>query len=145
MPKSSGKAAKKPRGRPFPKGISGNPKGRPLKGESFAEIVREVGAMSGNELADVMSNAWAPELRREISSVRMKDALIVRAFLAFFREPTGSMFNAITDRAEGRPAQPLTGAEGGPIEITDARQRLEHLVARHVERAREDQVAPARG
>lgn len=74
-----------------------------MKGESFAEIVREIGGMTGNQLAEAMENRWAPELRAELGGVRMKDAFVARAYLAFFREPTGSMFNALTDRAEGRP------------------------------------------
>ncbi|MCJ7527676.1 MAG: hypothetical protein MUO37_06140 [Methyloceanibacter sp.] len=126
--KSSGKTGAKPRGRPFIKGQSGNPRGRPLKGESFAEITREVGAMTGEELADVMCGVWAPELRKHIGTVRMRDAFVTRAYLAFFRDPTASMFSVITDRAEGRPAQPITGANGGPIELSDAKERLARLV-----------------
>lgn len=39
---SSGKR-KPPPGKPWPKGVSGNPKGRPPVGQSLAEIVRKVG------------------------------------------------------------------------------------------------------
>lgn len=110
----------KPRGRPFPKGNRANPNGRPLKGESYAEIIREIGNMTGDQLADVMVNRWSPELRKEIGPIRMKDALAVRAYLAFFRDAQPSMFNALMDRADGKLPTPIAvGGDDslGPIPI----------------------------
>lgn len=107
-------------GRPFVKGVSGNPKGRPLKGGSYAEIIREIGNMTGEQLADVMCNQWSPELRKHIGPVRMKDALAVRAYLAFFRDAQPSMFATLMDRADGKLPTPIAvgGDEHlGPIPI----------------------------
>lgn len=36
-------AARPPRGRPFPPGVSGNPKGRPPVGKALAEQIRAIG------------------------------------------------------------------------------------------------------
>lgn len=41
--RGTGKRRARARGRPFPKGISGNPKGRPAVGKSLAEVIRRVG------------------------------------------------------------------------------------------------------
>jgi hypothetical protein len=80
---------------------SPNPAGAPKRGESFAEIVREIGNMTGEQLAEQFA-IFAKDAR-VLGPTRVKDAFIVKAFLAFMRDPTGSMFNAITDRAEGKP------------------------------------------
>jgi hypothetical protein len=34
--------ARKDIGRPFPKGVSGNPRGRPKRGESYSDLIREM-------------------------------------------------------------------------------------------------------
>jgi hypothetical protein len=49
--KISGKPGKKARGRPFAKGESGNPKGRPPKGESLTEVLKAVMGEEGKVLA----------------------------------------------------------------------------------------------
>ena len=45
------KTTAKPRGKPFPKGIGGNPKGAPKRGESWAEIIKKYGDMTPVEAA----------------------------------------------------------------------------------------------
>ena len=47
---NSAKPAQKVRGRPFPKGVSGNPRGRPPKGETLTETLREVLGGEGKRL-----------------------------------------------------------------------------------------------
>jgi hypothetical protein len=49
--KISGKPVKKASGRPFPKGVSGNPQGRPPKGESLTEVLKAVMGEEGKVLA----------------------------------------------------------------------------------------------
>jgi hypothetical protein len=48
---NSGKPGKSPRGRPFAKGESGNPKGRPPKGETLTEVLKAVMGEDGKILA----------------------------------------------------------------------------------------------
>jgi hypothetical protein len=42
----------KVRGRPFPKGVSGNPRGRPPSGEALAEYIRDLGGADGKVYID---------------------------------------------------------------------------------------------
>ncbi|MDR3161350.1 MAG: hypothetical protein LBU28_07040 [Spirochaetaceae bacterium] len=48
---NSTKRGKKVPGRPFPKGKSGNPKGRPPKGESLTEVLKETLGEEGKATA----------------------------------------------------------------------------------------------
>jgi hypothetical protein len=41
--------SERPRGRPFPKGVSGNPKGRPPSGQSLTEALKKVLGEEGKE------------------------------------------------------------------------------------------------
>lgn len=91
--------------RPWPKGTSGNPKGRPKEGESWAAIIKKIGDMTGTALAEYFST-YAPQFRK-IGPVTMKEAVVARAYLALAFEPSGSLFNALADRAEGKVTQPI--------------------------------------
>jgi len=91
--------------RPWKKGQSGNPKGRAKEGESWAAIIKKIGDMTGVQLAEYFST-YAPQFRK-IGPVTMKEAVVARAYLALAFEPSGSLFNALADRAEGKVTQPI--------------------------------------
>lgn len=84
---------------PFQKGQSGNPNGRPSKGQA---------------LADLLDKAW-PEADR-IDAVK---AIAIRAVLGDVEA-----FKALMNWAYGRPPQALelSGKDGGPIEWNDQAQ-----------------------
>jgi hypothetical protein len=113
-------------GKPWPKGVSGNPKGRPPDGESWAAIIREVGNMTGNDVAE-----WFDAYRKDcerLGKVQFKHAIVARVFLDLLHEPKAALFNAIMDRAEGKLAQPvglswqkeIEGFGGNPEELERA-------------------------
>lgn len=81
----------------FVKGQSGNPGGRP-KGEAK---VREAAQAAGPKALAVLVDA----LKDDDARVRIKAAEI------------------LLDRGFGRPAQAITGAEGGPVAVTFAWQK----------------------
>ena len=80
---------KKPRGRPFPKGVSGNPGGRPKE----AKQLREVLALKGEEFVRALE----------------KQAL----------EGNTPALLRVVEYLLGKPAQDLhvSGADGGPLEV----------------------------
>ena len=78
----------KVRGRPFPKGKSGNPRGRPRDGSSYAEILRGMGA-----LKDVRSSKGELIERKRalcerIWSLAIRDGNLAAMNMIMSKEPT---------------------------------------------------------
>lgn len=99
-----------PRGRPFPKGVSGNPGGRPKALAEFAELAR-------NKTKPILERLEKIALESDDEQVVIKAAGLIYAY------------------GWGRPAQPLTGPEGAPL-FPDApsspKEAKERLKARGV-------------
>jgi hypothetical protein len=98
---ANSKATAKPRGKPFPKGVSGNPAGAPKRGESWAEIIKRIGDMTPAEAADHASEI-AKQLRKIGNSVTLKEAVVIRVYAALMFDPSASLLNSFMERAEGK-------------------------------------------
>jgi len=94
-------APSRPRGRPFLKGVSGNPGGRP---RGFVQTIREATA-DGSELVSFMLRV----LRGKVPGVKLRDRLEAATWL--------------TDRSFGRPAP------AAPPKAEDERVSLDALRA----------------
>ena len=85
-------------GRPFPPGVSGNPKGRP-KGKTLSESLNEIGEITPTDkiLKDFK------KLFPNQPVLTLRDAVLLRLWLCAAR---GSMkaIEILFDRLEGRPA-----------------------------------------
>jgi len=97
--------ANKPGNPNWKKGVSGNPNGRPKKGETLTEILRDQA-----ELVDVT---------RGDEKISRKEAL-ARRLWSMAMDGDIHAIKYIYDRIDGTPTgkQELTGAGGGPIELT---------------------------
>lgn len=98
MAENSEKTAKKPRGKPFQKGQTGNPGGRPPKTEeqrTLEELCRAKSARAFEVLSNIMESG-------ENERNKITAAL------------------AIIERGHGKAVQPttLSGPNGGAVEIT---------------------------
>jgi hypothetical protein len=93
-PASSAESSKKQRGKPFPKGVSGNPGGR----QKLPEDVKHV-----RELARQYTNSAVETLAR-VMATGSPNAQVSAA-------------NALIDRGWGKAEQPITGSEGGALKF----------------------------
>ena len=102
MPANTGKNRRKmPEGRKWVKGQSGNPAGAPKRGESWAEVIKQIGDMTAEEVKNLIAS-WIPTLNRVPKGVTMKQLVVIRAYVALANEPSASLMNAFMDRAEGK-------------------------------------------
>lgn len=104
----------------WPKGVSGNPKGRP-KETPFTTALKELAEEN-------------PEAVRAIAET-MFDA--AKNGVPFCNPVLAAKF--ITERIEGKPVQPISGPEGGPVQVEYGTRehnatKLRELVARAAER-----------
>ena len=107
MADNSGKSKRKmPIGKRFPKGVSGNPKGAPKRGESWAEIIKRIGEMTPEEASD-HAQQIAGKLRSIGGGLTLKEAVVLRVYAALMFEPTAALLNSFMERAEGKITQPL--------------------------------------
>jgi hypothetical protein len=111
-------------GRPFPKGVSGNPGVRPKELREVIELARAHGPEAIAVLADIMNDPESPPAARVAAA------------------------NALLDRGWGKPAQAveLFGNAGGPIEtadVTSARDIIEGRLAEVAARLRPPAEPPS--
>ncbi len=104
MATANNKKTAKPRGKPFPKGQSGNPAGRPKDGESWSAIVKAVGEMYSDDLLAFIGTA--NDLGREINkypkNVQLKYLVISRVFASLMFDPNPKLWTELMNRAEGK-------------------------------------------
>ncbi len=133
---NSGKTGKrKPPANGWKPGQSGNPKGRPPEGESWAAVIKKISNMTGEEASAYISEFG--KFSKALKGITLKEAVVFRCFAALMFEPQASMFNAVADRAEGKVAdrQEITGKDGNAIEIKaiDYRTAIAALAPRPVD------------
>lgn len=103
MATANSKKTAKPRGKPFPKGTSGNPAGRPKDGESWAGVFREVANKTAEELAEMFGNNDLGNAYKKFpKGVQMKYLVAGRLLAALMHEPAGSILTAYMERMEGK-------------------------------------------
>ena len=106
-------------------GQSGNPAGAPKRGQSWKEIVREVGDMTESQVR-ALAETVADRLKGLGDGVTLKQAAVLSAFVGTINDPDARILAVLMDRDEGKvPAGlELTGKNGGPVELSDFRARL---------------------
>ena len=126
---NSGKTAK-PRGKPFPKGVSGNPAGRPKDGESWAAIIAAVGNMYPDDILEFIGrdNDLGKEINKFPKNVQMKYLVTARVFASLMFDPNPRIWASLMDRAEGKVTEHVdVTTDGEPIGKDDSDTRLEIL------------------
>ena len=78
---------------PFEPGKSGNPSGRPKENGHVKELARQYTEAAIKALHDILVDAEAPHAARATAA------------------------NSLLDRAWGKPAQQITGEDGGAVQI----------------------------
>lgn len=98
---NSGKTAR-PRGRPFPPGVSGNPAGAPKRGESWAELFNAIGDLTGEEISERAVRLWQKTFKSLPKGVTLKELVVIRAYAALLDESNARLLKEVMDRAEGK-------------------------------------------
>ncbi len=84
-------------------GESGNPKGAPKRGESWAETIKAISDMTPAQAAE-WCNQVAGKLKSIGDDVSLKQAVTLRVFAALMFDPQPGLFNAVMERTEGKVA-----------------------------------------
>jgi hypothetical protein len=100
------------RGRPIPKGVSGNPSGRPRQDQSVVELARVNGPLAIKVLIEVMTDRRASASARALAADRLLDR-------GFGRPPQTNTVIAATrrrasDLSDDELASIVAGGQPGP-------------------------------
>lgn len=126
---ANNKKSAKPRGKPFPKGVSGNPKGRPKTGQSWGEIAKEIGDQYPEEVVElfgintIMGKAFASFPK----GVQIKYSVFYRVIIALMNEPTPGLLKELLDRIEGKVVSPVDVTSGGE-KLPDANEVYDSVI-----------------
>lgn len=111
---------KKPRGKPFTgrDDPRSNNKGRPPTGESWAELIKEVGSMTGDQVAS-FAGVLGREFAKLPKDVTIKTLTVIRVFGALLNDPQPGLLNAFMERVEGKVKDVVEhdGNSEKPIEV----------------------------
>ena len=102
----------------WPKGVSGNPGGRPKNEQSISYWLKDFGQQTPAQLAELCAN-YASELKKVKGDMPMFAHIAIRALMGQINEPTPGLFSVILERTEGKVKDQveLTGDAAAPIRI----------------------------
>ncbi|KKL74734.1 hypothetical protein LCGC14_2061930 [marine sediment metagenome] len=106
-PKTEKKTADKTVGKPFPKGVSGNPKGRPKKGTTWKETITRLTNQARIDETD--------ENKRKV----LVKALIVKKQIELALAGDKHATKFLAEREEGMPRQSIDYTEHDPDEVVE--------------------------
>jgi hypothetical protein len=90
-------------------GQSGNPKGRPKDGESWASVIKAVGEMYPGDILDFIgrTNELGKQVAKLPKNVQMKYLVTTRIFSALMFDPTSGLWKELMERADGKLPTPV--------------------------------------
>jgi hypothetical protein len=99
-------------------GQSGNPKGAPKRGESWAETIKKIGELDGPEIASLWDTQHK-EFAKLPEGITMKQLVVMTVYAALLREPSPGNWRELMERADGKVKDQveLSGDEEKPITI----------------------------
>lgn len=110
MASANSETSAKPRGKPWKKGQSGNPAGRPAEGQSWAAVWKFVTDKTSEELSEMVGGSKT-QLGRDLlkmpKGVAMKHLIAVRVLTQLMFDPDARLLVAAMDREAGKPTQAL--------------------------------------
>jgi hypothetical protein len=100
MTSANSRKSAKPRSKPWPKGQSGNPAGRPAEGQSWAGVLRDITDRSAGDVAAMVGGS-STDLGRALlqlpGSVALKYLVVARTIAALMFEPTAGLLRVIIE------------------------------------------------
>lgn len=103
---------------PFKPGQSGNPKGRKPGRQAFVDRANYL--LDKYNVGDI--KAFIND-ERQFDKLPSYDAMIMRRVVEAVSENGHRSMDSLLDRLIGKPAQAITGEDGGPIEVADVSDR----------------------
>ena len=95
--------------KPWKPGQSGNPAGAPKRGESWAEVIKNVSDLTPKDAMKLLGDKGdlVRAFKQMPQNVSLKTLVVLRAFAAMMFEPQASLWSHILDRTEGKVPQPV--------------------------------------
>lgn len=106
-------AKRRGKGKPFANGHDGrrNYNGAPKRGESWTELIKSIGEMTGEQVAAFAGNL-GHEFAKMPEGVTLKTLVVMRVYGQMINEPSPGLLNSFMERAEGKVID-RTAHEGG--------------------------------
>lgn len=97
-------------------GQSGNPAGAPKRGQSWRELISELGDYDGPAAAE-RAGFLAVQFRKMTPGVTLKELVVLRVFAALIDDPQPGLLNAFMERVEGKVSDELklSGNSAAPL------------------------------
>ena len=94
-------------------GQSGNPKGAPKRGQSWAELFNSIGDLTGGQVAERAVKLWVKQFKSLPEGVSLKELVVIKAYAALLDEGNARLLKEVMDRAEGKVKESLDVTSGG--------------------------------
>ncbi len=87
-------------------GQSGNPKGRPRDGESWAATLTWALNLTGEQAAEIAPSYMSKEFKK-LGKRQLREVISLRVAFQLLMEPGAALVSAVMDRIDGKPRQPV--------------------------------------